>query len=49
VGAALGYLCGKQVVNNYHRYSRLQKQKQSLTFNLNYFGGRLLPGAVYRF
>ena len=49
VGAALGYLCGRQVVNNYHRYSKLQKQKQSLTFNLNYLDGKLLPGLVYKF
>jgi len=49
VGATLGYLCGKQVVNNYHRYNKLQKQKQSLSFNINYFGGKLLPGVVYRF
>jgi membrane-associated phospholipid phosphatase len=49
VGAALGYLCGKQVVNNYHRFNKLQKQKQSLTFNVNYFGGKLMPGLVYRF
>ncbi len=49
VGAALGYLCGKQVVNNYHRYNKLQKQKQSLTFNLNYLNGKLLPGLVYKF
>jgi len=49
VGATIGYLCGKQVVNNYHRYNKIQKQKQSLSFNLNYFGGKLLPGVVYRF
>jgi len=49
VGAVLGYLCGRQVVNNYHRYSKLQKQKQSLTFNMNYLNGKLLPGLVYRF
>jgi hypothetical protein len=51
VGAALGYLCGRQVVNNYHRYSKLQKQKQkqSLSFNLNYLDGKLLPGLVYKF
>jgi membrane-associated phospholipid phosphatase len=48
-GAALGYLCGKLVVNNYHRYNKLQKQKQSLGFNLNVLNGRLLPGFVYSF
>jgi membrane-associated phospholipid phosphatase len=49
VGAALGYLCGRQVVNNYHRYNKLQKQKTSLTFNLNYLNGKVLPGLVYKF
>jgi membrane-associated phospholipid phosphatase len=48
VGAALGYLCGKQVVNNYHRYNKMQKEKHSLTFNMNYFNGKLLPGLVYK-
>jgi len=49
VGAVLGYLCGRQVVNNYHRYAKLQKQKQSLSFNMDYLNGKLLPGFVYRF
>jgi membrane-associated phospholipid phosphatase len=51
VGAALGYLCGRQVVNNYHRYSKIQnaKKKNTLSFSLNYFNGTLLPGFVYTF
>jgi hypothetical protein len=51
VGAALGFLCGRQVVNNYHRYAKLQneKKKSSLSFNLNYMNGVLLPGIVYSF
>jgi membrane-associated phospholipid phosphatase len=53
VGAALGYLCGRQVVNNYHRYAKIQnaaaKKKNSLSFNLNYFNGTFLPGFVYSF
>jgi membrane-associated phospholipid phosphatase len=51
VGAALGFLCGRQVVNNYHRYAKLQneKKKSSLSFNLNYMDGVLLPGIVYSF
>jgi hypothetical protein len=28
VGAALGYLSGKQVVNNYHRYAELVDPKK---------------------
>ena len=53
VGAVLGYLSGRQVVNNYHRYSKIQsgilKKKNSLTFTLNYFNGTVLPGFVYKF
>jgi membrane-associated phospholipid phosphatase len=54
VGAALGYLCGRQVVNNYHRYSKIQsqlaaKKKNTISFNLNYMHGTLLPGLVYTF
>lgn len=53
VGAVLGYLSGRQVVNNYHRYSKIQsgilKKKNSVTFTLNYFNGTLLPGFVYKF
>jgi membrane-associated phospholipid phosphatase len=53
VGAALGFLCGRQVVNNYHRYSKIQsqtaKKKNTLSFSLNYQYGTLLPGVVYRF
>jgi membrane-associated phospholipid phosphatase len=53
VGAVLGYLCGRQVVNNYHRYSKIQseslKKKNTISFTLNYFNGTLLPGFVYKF
>lgn len=51
VGAALGYVTGRQVAFNYHRLSRIKKQrKASLTFNLQYSEwGQLLPGLVYRF
>ncbi|MDP4213830.1 MAG: phosphatase PAP2 family protein [Bacteroidota bacterium] len=51
VGAVLGYLCGRQVVNNYHRYSKIQsaKKKNTISFTLNYFNGSLLPGFVYKF
>jgi membrane-associated phospholipid phosphatase len=51
-GAAIGYLAGKNVVNNYHRYAKLQtakKNKNTVSFNLQYFDSRLLPGVVYRF
>jgi membrane-associated phospholipid phosphatase len=53
VGAALGFLSGRQVVNNYHRYSKLQieaaKKKNTLSFSLNYFNGTLMPGFIYTF
>ncbi len=52
VGAVLGYYTGKQVVNNYHRYAKLKSPRQrkiNVTFNLEYFQGRTLPGLVYSF
>jgi hypothetical protein len=51
VGAALGYLCGRQVVNNYHRYAKLQnaKKKNTLSFSINYMYGVVMPGIVYKF
>jgi membrane-associated phospholipid phosphatase len=53
VGAALGFLCGRQVVNNYHRYSKIQsaslKNKGSFRLNLNYSDGILEPGFIYTF
>ncbi len=53
VGAALGYFCGRVVVNNYHRYSKIKsaaaKEKNTISFNLNYLNGALIPGIVYRF
>ncbi|MEO7119464.1 MAG: phosphatase PAP2 family protein [Ginsengibacter sp.] len=52
VGAALGLLTGKEVVNNYHRYSKLKaphQKKNIVTFNLNYYSGHFEPGLVYKF
>ena len=51
VGAALGFLSGKQVVNNYHRYAKLKSsehKKNELSFNLNYSYGHWEPGLVYK-
>jgi membrane-associated phospholipid phosphatase len=51
-GAALGYLTGRQVVNNYHRYSKLKapgQPKNTVSFNLDYNNGVLMPGMVYHF
>ncbi|MEO8404836.1 MAG: phosphatase PAP2 family protein, partial [Chitinophagaceae bacterium] len=50
VGATLGYLTGRQVVNNYHRYSKLRSpKKNTLTFSLDYYDRTVMPGLVYRF
>ncbi|MDQ6757944.1 MAG: phosphatase PAP2 family protein [Bacteroidota bacterium] len=59
VGAALGYLSGKQVVNNYHRYMKIKQpekplrpgrqKKGALSFNLQPLEGKLLPGLTYSF
>ena len=50
VGAVLGYLSGRQIVNNYHRYAKLKapgQPKNSVSFNLQYFNGQIRPGLVY--
>jgi hypothetical protein len=52
VGATLGYLCGRQVVNNYHRYAKVQaehKNKGTVSFNIQYINNQLVPGVVYTF
>ncbi|MEO6904828.1 MAG: phosphatase PAP2 family protein [Ginsengibacter sp.] len=52
VGAALGFLSGKQVVNNYHRFAKLKapnQPKNSVSFTLNYSYGHFEPGMVYKF
>lgn len=55
-GALLGYACGTQVVNNYHRYARLirtgklKKKKGDLSLDLQYQPGiGVLPALVYKF
>jgi membrane-associated phospholipid phosphatase len=51
-GAAVGYLTGKLVVNNYHRYAKLkapQQKKNTVVFQLQYNNGVLMPGLTYRF
>lgn len=51
-GAAIGYLSGKLVVNNYHRFqkeSSSAKEKNSISFSLNYNYGHIEPGIVYKF
>ncbi len=49
---ALGYITGKQVVNNYHRYARLRSGKKvtmSFHFDLQYNNGIIMPGMILRF
>jgi membrane-associated phospholipid phosphatase len=51
-GAAVGFLSGKQVVNNYHRYAKIkmgQKEKNTVSFSLHYNYDHLEPGLVYHF
>lgn len=51
-GAALGYLTGKLVVNNYHRYAALKaagRPHGSLSLSMQYQFGKLMPGFVYKF
>lgn len=58
-GAALGFLTGQQVVNNYHRYARIRNgetnkltklptKKNTLSFNLNYSSGQVISGLIYK-
>jgi membrane-associated phospholipid phosphatase len=52
VAAALGYLTGRQIVNNYHRYAKLKAPKQkksSVSFNLQYNNRVIMPGLIYKF
>ncbi|WP_207532074.1 phosphatase PAP2 family protein [Desertivirga arenae] len=52
VGAALGHLSGRQVVNNYHRYQKIKSapspsvkenyKKKRLSFGANYVDGQVL-------
>ena len=51
-GAALGYVTGRQVVNNYHRYAKLKapnQKKNSVSFSLGYEHGVFMPDLVYHF
>lgn len=51
-GAALGYLSGKQVVNNYHRFSKIRQPSRPgrvISFQLHEYQGKLMPGLTYNF
>jgi membrane-associated phospholipid phosphatase len=51
-GAAIGFLAGKNVVNNYHRYAKLKasglRKNHPVSFSLHYNSGHLEPGLTYR-
>lgn len=49
VGAALGHLSGRLVVNNYHKYARLKSQhkQNTLSLSIQSINGRVLPGVIY--
>ena len=48
-GAALGYLNGRQVSFNYHRYAKIKNgQKPKVAFNLSYDYGQFMPGLVWK-
>lgn len=50
VGAVIGYLSGRQVVNNFHRYSKLKRTpKSTVSLSMGLMNGRPLPTLVYRF
>lgn len=52
-GAVLGYLTGRQVVNNYHRYAKIKqperRRRGRLTWDMRYQFGNLQPAVVYHF
>jgi membrane-associated phospholipid phosphatase len=51
-GAANGFLAGKNIVNNYHRYAKIKDphhNKNTLSFNLQYNIGHASPGFIYKF
>ena len=52
VGAVLGYLSGRQIVNNYHRYAKLKAPKQAkntVALSMQYNYNHMEPGLVYKF
>ena len=52
VGAALGYLCGRQVVNNYEKLSKIYTKRhkhKDISVSLNYSENKYLAGFNYKF
>lgn len=50
-GAMLGYLSGRQVVNNFHHFSKLKRGRVANAFsvNLQYVNRQFLPGLIFKF
>lgn len=52
-GAVVGFLAGRNVVNNYHRFAKLKaderKKAKPVSFNLQYNNGHLMPGVTWHF
>ena len=51
-GAAIGYLSGKLVVKNYHRFQKItssERKKNSVSFSVNYNWGHIEPCIIYKF
>jgi membrane-associated phospholipid phosphatase len=52
-GAAIGFLAGKNVVNNYHRYAKLKapgtKRNHPISMHLQYSMGHFQPALSYKF
>lgn len=51
-GSMIGYLSGRQVVNNFHRYLKIKQAgkpgHQPVSFNLQYYNRQIIPGLVYK-
>lgn len=51
IGAALGFLSGRQVVNNYHRYANIKSpskpKRNRLAVSANYQYGHFMPALTY--
>lgn len=51
-GAAVGFITGKQVVNNYRRYLKIkneEKKKTTYSFSINYYYGHWQPALLMHF
>ncbi len=50
-GAALGYLTGRQVAYNYHRYAKIKNPHpgNTLSLDMHYQWGHIMPGVIYAF